>query len=90
MINITLHIKPDPKEADIITGLMNAAVAANMAKIKQIQDAVADIRDPNTGAGAQVEWKSENGGIAITISGSKFVKDEAERRISGLPNQPPS
>ena len=85
MMTIELKIKPNPRDADVISGMMNAAVVAALSQIKQIEDAVADIRDPQTGEGAKVTWSSHVEGIKVSISGSDFVRAEAEKRVAALP-----
>ena len=88
MMNIEIKIKPNPLDADILTGMMNAATAASLAKIKQIEAAVADIRDPATGEGAKVTWEPSPEGVKVSIKGSDYVKAEAQRRVDALRNQP--
>jgi len=84
-MTIELTIKPNPRDADVINGMMTAAIAVTLAKIKQIEDAVADIRDPENGGTAKVTWSSHVEGVKVSISGSDYVRAEAERRIAALP-----
>jgi hypothetical protein len=88
MMPLTINIKPDLKNPDVINKMMADAVFAVLSKIKQIEEALADIRDPDTGKGAKVSWAKHDDGIKVLISGSPFVRAEAERRISALPKQP--
>jgi hypothetical protein len=87
MKTIEIKIKPNPEDTDLLNGMMNKAVAAALSKIKQIEEAIADIRDPETKEGAKVTWEPVSDGVKVSIKGSDFVKAEAERRISALPNQ---
>ncbi len=82
MMTININIKPNPKDTDAITGMLTAAVSAALSKIKQIEAAVADIRDPATGEGAKVTWEPHKEGVKVSIKGSDYVRAEAERRIS--------
>ncbi len=84
-MTITLKIKPNPTDADVINSMMAGAVTATLAKIKQVEDAVADIRDPQTGEGATVTWKPDNDGVTISIKGSEFVRAEAQKRVEAFP-----
>jgi hypothetical protein len=81
MIHIKVDIKPNLQDAK---AMCHEAVSIALAKIKEIEKMVEDIRDPVTGEGAKVTWEMSPEGVVVSINGSPFVRAEAEKRSIAL------
>jgi hypothetical protein len=80
MMTIHVDIKSNPD----VQAMCHEAVSLAIAKIKEVQKLVEDIRDPVTGEGAKVTFDMKPEGVVVSIHGSPFVRAEAEKRAAAL------
>jgi hypothetical protein len=52
--------------------------------IRQVKELLADLADPETGEGAEVSFDNDNGNLVVSIRGTEWVREEAQRRLSVL------
>jgi len=82
MITIEAKFKPTPDDMDA-TG--RAGALAALRKLKQVEELIADISDPDTGEHPSMKWELLDDGIKITYDGSDYVLGEMRRRVQELP-----
>jgi hypothetical protein len=81
MIILETKFKPTSDDPTVIG---EDAAKAALARIKELEKIVEEVRDPQTGQAGKLSWESTQKGIEITIKGSDFVISEVERRIAAL------
>ena len=81
---ITIETKFKPSSLDP-TAIGREAIKSALTKLKQIENLVAEVRDPETGQPAKLSWDVGDDGITITIKGSDSLTSELKQRVEALP-----
>ncbi len=79
---IDAKFKPVPGDAEA-NG--RAGAFAALKRLKQVEELVANIKDPETGAHPTMTWNIVEDGITISFDGSDCVVAEMQRRLHELP-----
>ena len=56
--------------------------ALNDAVVAKVKELLGDLRDPKTGDEAKISFEMTDAGIVISIKGSDFVVQAAQRRLN--------